>query len=104
MGMGASAWPSADSTRVPYWVYTDPALYREELERIFYGPVWCYVGLTTEVTQPGDFRRSTLGEVPVVLTRDRRDEVHVLVNRCAHRGVQLCHEAAGNATQLTCPY
>ena len=104
MGLGGYAWPSADSTRVPYWVYTDPALYREELERIFYGPVWCYVGLTAEVPQPGDFRRSTLGEVPVVLTRDRHGELHVLVNRCAHRGVQLCHEAAGNATQLTCPY
>ena len=104
MGMGGYAWPSADSTRVPYWVYTDAALYREELERIFYGPVWCYVGLTAEVAQPGDFRRTTVGEVPVVLTRDRRGDLHVLVNRCAHRGVQLCHEAAGNATQLTCPY
>jgi salicylate 5-hydroxylase large subunit len=85
-------------------VYTDPALYREELERIFYGPVWCFVGLTAEVNQPGDFRRSTVGEVPVVLTRDRRGALHVLVNRCAHRGVQLCHEPQGNATQLTCPY
>jgi salicylate 5-hydroxylase large subunit len=104
MGLGGYTWPTADSSRIPYWVYTDPELYREELARIFYGPVWCYAGLAAEVPQPGDFRRTTLGEVPVILTRDRQGALHVVVNRCAHRGVQLCHLPAGNATQLTCPY
>lgn len=28
-------WSRAGSSRVPFWAYTDPQLYREELEKIF---------------------------------------------------------------------
>ena len=33
-------WPGEALTRVPYWVYQDEETYREELRRIFEGPVW----------------------------------------------------------------
>jgi len=85
-------------------VYTDDALYAREQERIFRGPSWSYVALAAEIPGPGDFVRTSIGDVPVIVTRDRRDAVHVLVNRCAHRGVQLCHSPSGNATTFTCPY
>ena len=62
------------------------------------------MALAAEIPEPGDFVRTSIGDVPVIVTRDRRDAVHVLVNRCAHRGVQLCHSPSGNATTFTCPY
>ena len=31
-------WPAEGDARAPYWIYTDEALYRRELERIFEGP------------------------------------------------------------------
>jgi salicylate 5-hydroxylase large subunit len=99
----AQAWPLGEH-RVPLWVYTDPDLYAREQERIFSGPSWCYVGLEAEVPKPGDFRRSTIGEKPVVLLRDESGTLRVFENRCAHRGVQLCREEFGNARQLMCPY
>ena len=36
---GKSSWPAGLLTRVPYWVYQDPAVYRAEQRQIFEGPV-----------------------------------------------------------------
>ena len=44
-----SRWPSAGSSRVPFWAYTDAQLHQRELDRIFYGPHWCYVGMEVEI-------------------------------------------------------
>jgi salicylate 5-hydroxylase large subunit len=97
-------WPDQGIGRVPYWVYTDPELYAVEQERIFRGPSWSYVALEAEIARPGDFVRTSVGDTPVIVTRGRDGEVNVLVNRCAHRGVQFCTEPYGNATTFTCPY
>ncbi|HZS85109.1 MAG TPA: aromatic ring-hydroxylating dioxygenase subunit alpha [Stellaceae bacterium] len=97
-------WPEEGLTRIPDWVYTSREVYEREVERIFHGPCWSYVGLEAEVPNPGDFKRSFLGPTPVILTRDREGAVHVLANRCAHRGAELCRAARGNAKELVCPY
>ena len=97
-----SDW-SPDTTRVPYWLYTDPGIFEAEQERIFRRS-WNYVALAAEIPEPGDFVRTTVGDVPVVVTRSRAGDVHVLVNRCAHRGVMFCTEMYGNAKTFTCPY
>ncbi len=104
MERGPRRWPEAGVSRVPYWVYTDPALYAREQERIFGGPSWCYVGLEAELSRPGDFKRSWLGEHAVIVVRDERGELHVLRNRCAHRGSELCRHEHGNTRSFQCPY
>lgn len=97
-------WPEEGVARVPYWVYSDPEIYALERERIFHGPSWCYVGLTAEVPNPGDFRRTHVGDTPVVLVRDQDGDLRVIVNRCAHRGLEFCREPVGNARAFVCPY
>ena len=69
-------WPAQGATRIPYWVYTDPDLYRRELETFFYGPTWNYVGLACEVPGPGDFKRHWIGERNVVMVRGRDRHPH----------------------------
>ena len=98
------AWPEEGLSRVPYWVYTDPDIYRAEQQRIFCGPSWAYVALEAEIPTPGDFVRSFVGEKPVVVVRDETGGVNVLLNRCAHRGVEFCQSAFGNAKEFMCPY
>lgn len=98
------SWPDAGSSRVPYWAYTDPEVYAQEMRLIFCGESWAYVGLEAEVPQPGDFKQSTIGDRSVIMVRDDAGGVQVFVNRCAHRGVKLCRVPAGNAKRLTCPY
>ena len=98
------AWGEAPTSRAPGWVYTDPGVYAEELERFFYRGHWCYVGLECEVPAVGDFRRSVVGERSVIMVRDTEGEIRVVENRCAHRGVAFCRERQGHATHFTCPY
>jgi salicylate 5-hydroxylase large subunit len=104
VGPCVEQWPRGETTRIPYWIYTDRAVYQRELERLFYGPEWSYVGLAAEIAQPGDLKTTWIGERSVIVTRDRDGAVHVLQNRCSHRGAQLAYEAVGHASVLCCPY
>ncbi|MEJ0068519.1 MAG: Rieske 2Fe-2S domain-containing protein [Pseudomonadota bacterium] len=97
-------WPAEGETRVPYWIYSDPAIYARELERIFEGPTWSYLALDCELPAPGAFKRSTIGETSVLLVRDADGVVRGFLNQCAHRGVELCQLHRGNAAELICPY
>ncbi|MBV9521473.1 MAG: aromatic ring-hydroxylating dioxygenase subunit alpha [Alphaproteobacteria bacterium] len=97
-------WPADRTSRVPYWLYSDPAIYRLEQERIFAGASWNYVALEAEIPAPGDFKRAEIGDKPVVVVRDETGAVNVLANRCAHRGVAFCQHAHGNAKEFVCPY
>jgi salicylate 5-hydroxylase large subunit len=99
-----AAWGDAPTSRVPGWAYTSETLYREELQRLFYRGHWCYVGLECEVPEPGDWRRSAVGERSVVMVRDTVGDIHVVENRCAHRGVAFVRERCGRANSFTCPY
>jgi anthranilate 1,2-dioxygenase large subunit len=100
----ATIWPALDYSRVPYRFYHDPEIYAREQERIFRGPAWSLLGLEAEIPNPGDFRASVIGEVPVVVNRDADGTVKAFVNRCAHRGALVRREIAGNAREHICLY
>ena len=97
-------WPDEGVHRVPFAVYLDPEIYALEQERIFRGSTWNYVGLDAEVPKSGDFKTTSIGDTPVVVTRDREGAIHVVVNQCAHRGAKVCREPYGNAKSLQCIY
>ena len=97
-------WPRLDYSRVPYWLYHDRKLYEAEQERIFKGPTWSMIGLEAEIPNPGDFRTTFVGETPVILNRAQDGTIHVMVNRCAHRGAQVRRETHGNAKEHICIY
>ena len=97
-------WPREGLSRIPYWVYSDAALYAREQERIFAGQSWNYVALEGEIPNAGDWRRTWVGDRSVIVVRDAKNEIHVLENRCAHRGVQFCQTHLGHGTEFMCPY
>ncbi|HLQ26808.1 MAG TPA: Rieske 2Fe-2S domain-containing protein, partial [Acidiferrobacterales bacterium] len=97
-------WPEEGVTRIPYWVYSDPAVYELEQEKIFGGASWSFAGLTAEIPKPGDFKRSFIGDKSIVLTRDKDGGINAVLNKCAHRGVQFCQKQFGNTPEIMCPY
>jgi salicylate 5-hydroxylase large subunit len=97
------AWPDAGSGRIPLWAYSDRGVFERELERIFYGPHWCYVGLEAEIPQVGDYKLTRIGERSIILVRSA-DGVSALENRCAHHAAKVCQKNFGSAKELICPY
>lgn len=97
-------WPDAGTSQVPFWAYTRDDLHQRELERLFYSKHWCYIGLEAEIPNPGDFRRSVVGERSVIMVRDLEGKINVVENVCAHRGLRFCRERQGNQKDFFCPY
>jgi phenylpropionate dioxygenase-like ring-hydroxylating dioxygenase large terminal subunit len=94
---------SAVETRsLPWSWYSDPAVLQLELERIFRRS-WQYIGHTGEVREPGSFTATWVGDVPVVIIRDRDDTLRAFLNVCRHRGSIIC-EGSGRRETLQCPY
>jgi anthranilate 1,2-dioxygenase large subunit len=96
-------WPTEGLRRVPYDVYRREDIYADERERIFMGPAWHFLCLEIELPNPGDYRATFVGDVPVAVARDRDGAIHAFENRCLHRGATLCLKP-GNGKQLTCVY
>lgn len=89
--------------RVHRALYTDPAIFELELERIF-GRAWLVLGHESQVRSPGDYYTTRMGREPVIVARHDDGSIKVLVNRCAHRGSMVCAEGRGNAERFVCPY
>lgn len=92
-----------ESNRVHRDIYVSPAVFDVEMDRIFKS-TWVYVGHDSEIAQPGDYKTTTIGREPVILSRDRDGARHVLINRCSHRAAAVCQWPAGNATAFRCHY
>lgn len=98
------AWPFEDVSRVPFRVYTDPAIYAREQERIFQGPTWNFLALEVEIPNGGDFKTTQVGDAPVIVVRTAEGEINAMVNRCAHKGSLICFKPRGNVKELACVY
>jgi anthranilate 1,2-dioxygenase large subunit len=97
------AWPDT-LTRVPYWVFQRQDVAALEQAQVFRGETWNYLCLEAEVAEPGDYRATTLGGVPIVAVRDHDGEIYAFENRCAHRGALIALEDFGKAREFTCVY
>lgn len=89
--------------RVHRSVYSDPALFELELERIF-ARAWCYVGHESQVAQPGSFLRASIARRPLVVVRNDKGGISVLHNRCGHRGALVVAATTGRVKGFRCPY
>src|SRR5215813_11042281 len=77
-----------EDRRVHGSLYTDAQVFEDEIDRIFRRG-WVFVGHESEVPDVGDWVTRRLGREPVIMVRATDGKVHVLANRCAHRGTML---------------
>ncbi|HEU4400831.1 MAG TPA: aromatic ring-hydroxylating dioxygenase subunit alpha [Candidatus Polarisedimenticolia bacterium] len=96
--------PLDQASTLPGRFYHDPAIYQEELRRIF-SSMWLCVGRDEDVAKPGDYMTRAIGSESVIVMRDARGEVNAFHNVCRHRGSRLLTEASGTGlSKIQCPY
>jgi anthranilate 1,2-dioxygenase large subunit/terephthalate 1,2-dioxygenase oxygenase component alpha subunit len=100
----ASYWKGPGLTRVPFDVYTDTALARQEQDRIFRGDTWNYLCLDAELPEAGSYRSTFVGQTPVVVVKDSEGEIYAFENRCAHRGALIALQKSGKVDNFQCVY
>jgi phenylpropionate dioxygenase-like ring-hydroxylating dioxygenase large terminal subunit len=89
--------------RVHRRIYTDPAIFGLEMERIFES-AWIYIGHESQIKKPGDYFVTRIGLRPVVMVRCEDGQVRVIHNQCAHRGAMVVATEQGKAPEFTCCY
>ena len=92
-------------TKLHRSLYTDPTLFELEMQRIW-GQAWIFIGHESQVPEPGDYFTTHINHnEPVVLIRDKNQAVHVLHNRCGHKGAKVVENRSGRARgALRCAY
>lgn len=62
-------WEGEGTHRIPFLTYTSEEIYRKELERFFYKGHSRHALGEAEVPNPGDYKRTVVGERSVILVR-----------------------------------
>jgi phenylpropionate dioxygenase-like ring-hydroxylating dioxygenase large terminal subunit len=88
---------------VPTRSYTDPAVWHDEIEKIF-KQVPLMLALTCEMPKPGDYKAMDACGLPVLISRDKAGVVRAFLNVCAHRGAPVAKTGHGNCPRFTCIY
>ena len=84
-------------------VFTDEAVYRDELERVF-GRAWLFLGHESLIPHANDFFLTYMGEDPVILCRIGSGQLRAFLNMCRHRGNRVVRADDGNAKNFMCAY
>jgi nitrite reductase/ring-hydroxylating ferredoxin subunit len=92
-----------DVMRVPPTHYYDPDRSRLETDRVF-KRLPLLLAMSGELKNPGDFKTMVVCGVPVLIVRDRSNEVRAFINSYSHRGAVIVTDRSGNRSRIACPY
>ena len=88
---------------LPARCYYDENIYQFEVEHIL-KKNWLCVGRWDQVKEPGDYFTLRMFGESVVVVRDKKNDIHALINVCQHRWSQVVDDGSGNAKLFMCPY
>ena len=84
-------------------IYSDPAIFELEMERIF-GRAWLFLCHESQIPEAGDFFAAVMGRDNVLVVRQKDGSIKAMLNTCAHRGNAVCRADEGNAKNFLCTY
>ena len=95
--------PLGTANGLPNAHYIDPAVFAEERDALLFGQ-WAGLAVAADVPEAGDAKPITFMDMPLLLLRDRNDQVRVFQNTCRHRGMILVEEPRKIEGAIRCPY
>ena len=93
----------ADGSYVSRRSFYDEKVFQIERNTVL-RKTWQYVAHESEIARPRDYVTRKLVGDEVIVWRDGKGVVRVLLNSCRHRGVKLCATDKGNKSHLMCGY
>ncbi len=89
--------------QVPSKIFHDEDIYKLEKERLF-SKTWNFLAHESEILNNGDYVVRYIADDSFIVSRDNKGEVHVHLNSCSHRGMELSNVERGNSSHFRCPY
>ena len=90
------------ASTLPPVLYTSDEVLAFEKETLFMKE-WLCVGRSERIPEVGDWFTVTIMDEPLIITRDKEQNVRAMSAVCQHRAMQVC-EGAGNSSTFKCPY
>jgi len=83
--------------------YTDPDHVNLEINTLFRNfPI--IVGCAEQLQEAGQYLTHNDTGIPILVTRNRTNEIKAFINVCRHRGARVVNEPCGKRNTLSCPY
>ncbi len=87
---------------LPAEVFFNPTILDVE-KSVLFQQVPQPIAFSCEIARPGSYLALEVLDVPLLLSRDKKGELHAFLNACAHRGMPLS-QGAGNVERFVCPF
>jgi len=95
--------PIDEANGLPNAHYTDAGVFDEEKHALLFAN-WSGLTVAAEVPDPGDAVPISFLGMPLLVIRDRNNNVRVFQNICRHRGMILVEEPRKIEGAIRCPY
>lgn len=92
----------ATASTLPPVLYTSDEVLHLEKEALF-TKEWLCVGRAERIPNIGDWFTVTIMGEPLIVARDKEQQVRCMSAVCQHRAMQVC-DGSGNSTTFKCPY
>ncbi|MEN9010794.1 MAG: aromatic ring-hydroxylating dioxygenase subunit alpha [Yoonia sp.] len=83
--------------------YIDATVFEEEKHAVLFAS-WAGLAVTSDVPEIGDAKPIEFLGIPLLLVRDRKNQIRVFQNSCRHRGMILVSEPKKIEGAIRCPY
>lgn len=97
-----AALPFEQARAMPKGVYTHPEFLEQEQTHIF-KQEWICVGRQDAAKDPGDYFSCELAGEPILVIRDKEQQLRAFSNVCLHR-LSTLKNGSGNCATVVCPY
>ena len=88
---------------LPNQTYLSADIFTHERDQLM-GQGWAAIGFASDLLQSGYVKPVNFMGLPLIMVRDREDEIRVFHNVCSHRGMILVQEEGPVKATLVCPY
>lgn len=95
--------PIETANGLPNDCYISDTMYQHEQNTLFRNN-WSAIGFGKDIPKPGMVKPVTFLGIPMIMVRNKDNQVNVFQNVCRHRGMILIDEPQQLRGPITCPY